>query len=251
MAFLPWPVTAPADLRIAAAPLIKAGADPAVAGASAKISRAAMADPESGLTVQVAPLALQPAAAAAPVAATLLVDHDMASPLPADTSDKSATRPQADALIEVATSFTPISRAALPTPVVRSVEVPVHDPRWPQSIAAEVRWCADNGVQSATLKLTPENLGPLEMRVDIKDNQVNVTMTASHAETRQALEQSLPRLRELLSSSGLQLGQANVQQESRRESQLPVSTLRGMLDEHTDDGFVPIRIATGLVDEYA
>jgi flagellar hook-length control protein FliK len=134
---------------------------------------------------------------------------------------------------------------------VRTVAVPVHDPHWPQAIAAQVRWCTDSGVQSATLKLVPDNLGPMEVHVDIKDNQVNVNFGASHAETRQALEQSLPRLRELLAGSGLSLGQTSVQQEARRESQNPVSTLRGLVEDSPADGFVPIRVAAGLLDEYA
>jgi flagellar hook-length control protein FliK len=251
MAVLPWPVTAPAELRIATSPVVKTGVEAAVSAMTSRLSKTVTTGSEAAPALQAVPLTLQSVDPAAPVLAALLPERNPANSSQPDAADKSVAKPAADASIDIAAGFTAISRTALPVAVTRTVEVPVHDPRWPQAIAAEVRWCADNGVQSATLKLTPENLGPMELRVDIKDNQVNITMSATHSETRQALEQSLPRLRELLSSSGLQLGQANVQQESRRESHLPTLSSRGVIEESSDDGFVPIRISAGLVDEYA
>ena len=55
-----------------------------------------------------------------------------------------------------------------------------------------------NDIQSATLRLSPEHLGPVEVRIDLHDSQINVNFIAAHAETRVALEQSVPRLRAML-----------------------------------------------------
>jgi flagellar hook-length control protein FliK len=84
--------------------------------------------------------------------------------------------------------------------VTRTVAVPVHDPRWPEAVATQIRWAVADGVQSATLKLVPEHLGPVELRIELKDNQVNVNFGANQADTRQTLQDSLPRLREVLVS---------------------------------------------------
>jgi flagellar hook-length control protein FliK len=258
MAFMPWPVSSPtAPANAAAGPSTQAavaagGADTAITAAAPKAGNSPAALVDTAVATPTA-IATTPATdAAAPVLAALLTGHDTDKSTAGDAGGKSAAPQTADALVEIATAFTPISRTAPQNlPVMRTVAVPVHDPRWPQAIAAEVRWCTDSGVQSATLRLVPDNLGPMEMHVDIKDNQVNVNFGAANAETRHALEQSLPRLRELLAGSGLSLGQASVQQEARRESQNPVSTLRGLVEDPAADSFVPIRISAGLLDEYA
>jgi len=42
-------------------------------------------------------------------------------------------------------------------------------------------------VQSATLRLSPEHLGPVEVQIDVQKSQVNVNFSAASAETRTAL----------------------------------------------------------------
>jgi flagellar hook-length control protein FliK len=135
--------------------------------------------------------------------------------------------------------------------VERTVSVPVHDARWPAAVANEVRWCAQAGIQSATLRLVPDNLGPIELHVDMQDNKVNVSFAANQLDTRTALEQSIPRLRELLAGSGLTLGQAHVQQETRRNSQFAAGSPRVAAGDNPDAEMRTARIAIGLVDEYA
>jgi flagellar hook-length control protein FliK len=157
------------------------------------------------------------------------------------------------AMAELRASFSAVlSETSISAKVERTVSVPVHDARWPAAMANEVRWCAQAGIQSATLKLVPDNLGPIEMHVDLQDSKVNVNFTANQLDTRNALEQSLPRLRELLAGSGLMLGQANVQQEARRDSQFAGVTPRIAPADSADAAEVRVaRIAIGLVDEYA
>ena len=48
------------------------------------------------------------------------------------------------------------------------------------------------------------------MAVEVEDAQARVQFAAAHATTREAIEQSLPRLRELLEQQGLELAQADV-----------------------------------------
>jgi flagellar hook-length control protein FliK len=118
-------------------------------------------------------------------------------------------------------------------------------------VASEVRWFAEQGVQNATLKLTPEHLGPVEVHLALSDGQVNVNFSASHSDTRQALEQSLPQLRDMLAGAGLSLGQAHVQQQMRQGSQNSFSPGGASADNglHEPSATIPMRL--GLVDEYA
>ena len=67
-----------------------------------------------------------------------------------------------------------------------------------------------NGVQTARLQLYPEQLGPLEVRIQVEDDVAQVWFSAQHGQTREALEQALPRLRELFADQGLQLIRSDV-----------------------------------------
>ena len=69
---------------------------------------------------------------------------------------------------------------------------------------------ADGGLQSARIKLSPENLGPLDIRIQVQDDATQVWFNASQGQTREILEQAMPRLRELLADQGMRLTDANV-----------------------------------------
>ena len=143
--------------------------------------------------------------------------------------------------------------SASAAPTERTVSVPVHDRHWSQAIAAQVLVLADHRIESATLRLTPEHLGPVDVHIDIQDSQVNVNFGAAHADTRSALEQALPRLREVLAGAGLTLGDASVQQQLRRGSQNRADGARGA-GESADAQPVTLSAslrAIGMIDEYA
>ena len=106
-------------------------------------------------------------------------------------------------------------------------------------------------MQAATLRLSPEHLGPVDVRIDLNNSQVNVTFSAAHVETQAALEQALPQLRAVLAGAGLALGQATVQQQARRESQNSGGAeqlVTGALDRSESIATLAQRL--GLVDEY-
>ena len=146
------------------------------------------------------------------------------------------------------------SLAPAPSPPVTqgAIALPVSDPNWPHAMASQVHWFVNHDVQSATLRVSPEHLGPIEVHIDVRQAQVNVSFHATHAETRAALEQTVPRLREIFASSGLTLGQTNVQQDPRPGSQSAAPMRRpGFADAQTVE---PVAVTTahapGLVDEY-
>jgi flagellar hook-length control protein FliK len=110
---------------------------------------------------------------------------------------------------------------------------------------------AGSQVQSATLRLSPEHLGPIQVRIELQQSQINVNFSAAHADTRAALTDALPRLREMLAAGGLSLGQASVQQESHGSgTQRPLSTQTRASVGTVDPVAVGLSRALGLVDEY-
>jgi len=134
-----------------------------------------------------------------------------------------------------------------------SIATSVGSPDWSRALAAQVQMLASAKVQTATLRLSPEHLGPLEVRIDLQSAQINVNFIAAHPETRSALEQSVPTLRALLAHGGLTLGQAQVQGESRSGSHSAAAHSRSNRLDAPEESPVGIRTTRGigLVDEYA
>lgn len=97
------------------------------------------------------------------------------------------------------------------TPVTRfDAEVPVGHPEWTHRIAHIASVALRNGLQEAEIRVRPDDMGPITMKVSLDGDTASVAFTAANADTVAALQDGLPQLRETLAASGLQLGQASV-----------------------------------------
>ena len=109
---------------------------------------------------------------------------------------------------------------------------------WSQGLADRLLLMTDKGLQSATLRLEPEHLGPMQIRIQVgSDGATQVLFSAHHSETRDALENAIPRLRDLFAEQGLNLMQANVDSGrsafSQRDFTAPLQTWRQWGDDDT------------------
>lgn len=78
-------------------------------------------------------------------------------------------------------------------------------------VAEMVRTPARDGVEQVSIRLRPEFLGEVVMRIAVDaDGVVTARFIAEHAYVRNMIEQQLPELRAALSQHGLQLGDASV-----------------------------------------
>jgi flagellar hook-length control protein FliK len=114
---------------------------------------------------------------------------------------------------------------------------------------------AHQGVESASLKLSPEHLGPLEIHISVNAGDASVWFGAQQADTRAALEQALPHLREMFAAQGLTLADANVSREPPRQQSNSSSGqgVAAISSVGSAEGSVSaaIRARLGLVDTYA
>lgn len=85
-----------------------------------------------------------------------------------------------------------------------------------QQLADKVQVIVNQKNLSAEIKLDPQELGSLQVRVQLNGDQAQVNFTVQNQSTRDLLEQAVPRLRELLQDKGIELGQSSVQQEQRQ-----------------------------------
>lgn len=112
----------------------------------------------------------------------------------------------------------------LTTPVMKEGQTPTPQPQpyslysghaagtdeWRHEFAAQVRWLGEHGIGKAEITLKPAELGSIEIRIMSTNDQTTVNFITSTSAARDTIEQSLPRLREMLSNSGLQLSGSTV-----------------------------------------
>jgi flagellar hook-length control protein FliK len=106
------------------------------------------------------------------------------------------------------------------TPVAHaSIASPLSHPAFGDDLAHRVLLFAGQRVQSAEISLTPGDLGPIRVSLELRGQEASVQFNAAHAATRSAIEDALPRLREMLAAQGLQLAQADVGDRAPRDPQ--------------------------------
>ena len=135
------------------------------------------------------------------------------------------------------------------------LRAPVGSQAWNDELGNQLSWMTHQGIDSASLRLSPEHLGPVEVRISVQNGDASVWFGANHADTRAALEQALPRLREMFASQGLTLTDSGVSREPPRNQSRPAGSqgVAGVSAIGSTDQAVAAsaRITLGLVDTYA
>ena len=102
-------------------------------------------------------------------------------------------------------------------------------------------------LQQAEIQLDPLGLGKMKIQIQMgSDSQANVHFVVQHGQTREMLEQAMPRLRDMLAGQGIQLGQTQVQQQSQQQQQQGQPTFNGQGQQGQSSG--QPRSGNGLVE---
>ena len=100
-----------------------------------------------------------------------------------------------------------------------SIQSPVGSAAFADEVTSRVTSLAQSGITQAQLQLNPTDLGPVQVHITMQSGQASVWFGATHSDTRAALEQSLPRLREMFASAGLPLSDSGVFREPPQQPQ--------------------------------
>jgi len=92
---------------------------------------------------------------------------------------------------------------------------------WGQALGEKLVWMASGTQQTASLTLNPPNLGPLQIVVNVTNDQATASFFSAQPEVRHALEAAFPRLREMMNDAGIQLGQATVSADTPQQNDTP------------------------------
>ena len=155
------------------------------------------------------------------------------------------------------------SRGGLP-PALQTLSQPSRSPNWSQALSQRVLYMASHKMQEAKITLNPEKLGSIQVKLNIdKDQVVHVSMQTQQGTTREAIEQAMPKLKEMLESAGMAFGSLDVSDQRRdtnASSQQQAQSQSGGFgaqdrDEDTETVPEPVALNTGLsqnlVDYYA
>ncbi|WP_305857472.1 flagellar hook-length control protein FliK [Balneatrix alpica] len=132
---------------------------------------------------------------------------------------------------------------------------------WGDQLQERVAWMSKNGLQQAEIQLDPPELGSLQIRIQIHNDQASIIFQSPSAQVREALEQHMLRLREGLQGQGVDLGSVDVRDHSQRgqgQSGREQSSFSGNAVADAEDtlGVTPVSSqavssGSGLVDYYA
>jgi flagellar hook-length control protein FliK len=91
-----------------------------------------------------------------------------------------------------------------------TMTTPVGDSNWHGEFLGRVSLLVKNGMPEATLQLSPPELGRLEIKIATEGDQARIQFVVQSTDAKEAIEQAMPRLREMLEQSGLQLAHSEV-----------------------------------------
>ncbi len=127
--------------------------------------------------------------------------------------------PAAGVLASLRGEASSIPQLQVPTPAGQRV--------WAEDVGNRMIWMVGRGESRAELVLTPPSLGKLGVSIQVNGDQTSAHFVAATSAAREALEQAMPRLREVLQQAGINLGQTNVSTSGEQQARDQANEGRG------------------------
>jgi flagellar hook-length control protein FliK len=155
------------------------------------------------------------------------------------------------------------SASGMPHAFETAVAAPLLQPGFAQAMGSRITTLVKDGIERASIRLNPAEMGPVAVKLALEGTQVRVEMSADMAATRQVLEQALPSLASALREAGFTLSGGGVFQQPQgqagddpsRQGREGSASAASALDELGSDAPVPssarARVTDSLVDVFA
>lgn len=156
------------------------------------------------IALPIAPASPAPTGDSAPATAALSADTAPLAPLEtssaASLGTAEATPLAAPQAALPGSAPAPLTSAPLPQTLDLTA------PQWPEQMVQDIRQGAATNTDSLTLTLTPERLGPLQIRLETLDGVTHVHIVTETPEAARAIAEAQPRLAEAMARAGLEMG---------------------------------------------
>ncbi len=136
---------------------------------------------------------------------------------------------------------------------------PLTHPGWSKDLGEQIVWMNNKAIPAAEIRLNPVHLGPISVRIDVNQDQATILFTAQHTEVREAIEASIPKLREMLGTQQLNLVNVNISQNSSSDQGRSQSQTFAKTPENREQGIEivaenehdRVAVSKGLLSIYA
>jgi flagellar hook-length control protein FliK len=166
----------------------------------------------------------------------------------------------AAALQQLATASTSPASESTPATTLH-VQAAVDSAEFPQALTDRVSFAVENNWNSAKLQVNPAQLGPIDLQIAVQGDRAQVVMSTHSAVTREALESSVPKLKEMLGSQGFTQVSVDISQRSfqdrsafnqpyTRAAPTGASTTSAPSVAAASTPSRPARVSLGAVDAY-
>lgn len=109
----------------------------------------------------------------------------------------------------IANNTTSIQSVVANSPII-SLPVAVDQPQWQESLAQQIILFKRHNIEQAEIRLHPEELGSLQIKLSMHDGKMQLHMAAAVGVVKGILESALPYLRTSLAEQGIELQQTEV-----------------------------------------
>lgn len=154
-----------------------------------------------------------------------------------------------------------------PSGNANQIGIPLGKSGWDQAVSQRIMLMVGSSEQTATLTLNPPDLGPLQVVVHVHNGQADTTFITDHTHVRNAIENSLGTLQNMMQQAGVNMGStefSNTQshlsqqqnQQNGNQSRQAGSSGSNGLDNSNQSSTIAARASTvsvrqGLVDTFA
>jgi len=154
---------------------------------------------------------------------------------------------------QVPQATTPVSAPA----ALQSTQV-AGTPAFANELGQQIAWMSNGDIKEASIRLHPEDMGQLDVKISVHENRVDVAFAAQHPAAVQAVNQTLTQLDTMLAHHGLQLGHAQVGQQKAGQGDqgngkafAQVAQGGGEPGESSEVQRATVRAPNALVDDFA
>ena len=119
-----------------------------------------------------------------------------------------------------------------------SMSSAVGDPGWDGEFVGRINMLVKGGVQEARIQLSPPDMGRLDIKISTEGDATKVVFAVENIAAKDAIEQAMPRLKDLLEQGGLQLSHSEVADHSQSQkggSDSPDELVGREADQGADD----------------
>jgi len=110
-------------------------------------------------------------------------------------------------------------KGGLPTGL-QTIHLPLKHPQWGQALGQRIVFMSNNSLQQAQITLNPQNLGQIQVTLQLdKEQKMHISLVAQNGMTRESMENSLPRLRDMMEQAGVQVASVDIHEQKQTFSE--------------------------------